>query len=229
MFCCASERPHGDCCFQSIGVFASGWFNWVAAMGYYIRVLGKNLTTIPVQELREVALPAVVDLAESSADTWGQLILKHKSGQEIAVIERNPVVEGELGADELQEFLDELPHHKPDSAAAWLQEYLPTVTVIYGFQLLSGTDVDDGWTPLNRLHRAIWSHAGGILQADGEGFSNEEGFTVLWQFGESVTGQWNLGVMAQDGRWVHFEMDLGNDEHREAFWRGEVPAGVRLI
>jgi hypothetical protein len=82
-------------------------------MGYYIRVLGKNLTTIPVQELRDVALPAVVDVTEGSGGTWEQLTLRHKSGQEIAVIERNPVVEGELGADELQEFLDEVPHHKP--------------------------------------------------------------------------------------------------------------------
>ena len=45
----------------------------------------------------------------------------------------------------------------------------------------------------------------------------------------AVVQEWNLGVMVQDGRWVHFEMDLGNDEHREAFWRGEVPAGVKLI
>jgi hypothetical protein len=55
-------------------------------MGYYIRVLGRNLTTIPVPELRDVALPAVVDVAESSGDTWEQLTLKHKSGQEIAVV-----------------------------------------------------------------------------------------------------------------------------------------------
>jgi hypothetical protein len=198
-------------------------------MGYYIRVLGKNLATIPVQELRKVALSAVVDVTEGSDESWEQLILKHESGQEIAAVERNPVVDGKLGAKELQEFLAEVRHHKPDSAAAWLQKYLPTVKVIYAFQLLSGTDVNDGWTPFHRLYQAIWKHAGGILQADGEGFSNEEGYTVLWQFGEGVAGQWNLGVMVQDGRWVHFEMDLGNDEHRKAFWHGEVPVGVKFI
>jgi hypothetical protein len=82
-------------------------------MGYYIRVLGKKLATPTVQEMREVALPAVVDVAEGSADTWEQLTLRHKSGQEIAIVERNPVEEGKLGADELQEFLDEVPLHKP--------------------------------------------------------------------------------------------------------------------
>jgi hypothetical protein len=66
-------------------------------MGYYIRVLGKNLATISAQELREVALPAVVDVAEGNGDTWEQLTLKHKSGEEIAVVERNQVAEGKLG------------------------------------------------------------------------------------------------------------------------------------
>jgi hypothetical protein len=54
-------------------------------------------------------------------------------------------------------------------------------------QLLSGTDVDDGWTPLHRVHSAVWNHVGGIFQADGEGFSDEDGFTILWQFAETTS------------------------------------------
>jgi hypothetical protein len=196
-------------------------------MGYYIRILGTRLTNVPIQELREAARPAVLDLA-GSGDTWEELTLKHESGQEIAIIEKDPVILGELGAEELQEFLDEIPHYKPDSAVAWLQSYLPTVKVIYAFQLLNGTDVDDGWTLLHRVFDAVRNYAGGIVQADGEGFSDEQGFTILWQFGESATGQWNMGVLIGDG-WVHFEIDLGNKDHREAFWRGEVPSGVKLL
>jgi hypothetical protein len=166
--------------------------DWVAAMGYYIRVLGRNLATIPVQELRKVALPAVVDVTEGSGESWEQLILKHESGQEIAAVERNPVVDGKLGAKELQEFLDELPHCRPDSAAAWLQNYLPTVKVIYAFQLLSGTDVDDGWTPFHRLYQAIWKHAGGILQADGEASATKKAIQSYGSLGKAlqVSGIW---------------------------------------
>ena len=75
---------------------------------------------------------------------------------------------------------------------------------------------------------AVWRHAGGILQADGQGFSNEQGYTILWQFGETAKGLWNVGVLVDD-RWVHFEMDLGNEQHREVFCRGQIPVGVKFL
>jgi hypothetical protein len=109
-----------------------------------------------------------------------------------------------------------------------LQHYLPGVKVIYAFQLLSGTDFEDGWAPLHRLYNAVWDHAGGILQSDGEGFSDENGFTILWQFSSSVTGKWNMGLL-KDSRWVHFEMDLGNEQHRNAFLNGQVPDGAKIL
>jgi len=197
-------------------------------MGYYIRVLGKTLSNIPLDPLREVAKPALLKISKGNGDAWEQLILSHSSGQEIAIVERNPVVEGQIGADELREFIDEVLHHKPETSATWLQQYLPSVKVIYAFQLLSGTDVEDGWNPLHRLYNAIWKHTGGILQADGEGFCDEDGFTILWQFANTVTGEWNAGVL-KDGRWIHFEMDLGDDQHRDAFLSGEVPKGVKML
>lgn len=83
-----------------------------------------------------------------------------------------------------------------------LESYFSNVRVIYAFQLLSGTDVNDGWSHLHRVYSAIWGIAGGILQADGEGFSNEAGYTILWQFSGSAPGPWNVGVLA-DGRWTH--------------------------
>jgi hypothetical protein len=200
----------------------------VAAMGYYIRILGTRLTNIPLRDLQEVALPAVLDLSEGNSDAWEELTLKHTFGDEIAIIEKNPVSLGGLGAEELQEFLDEVPHYKPDSAVVWLQKYFLTVKVIYAFQLLNGTDVDDGWALLHRVFDTVRNHAGGIAQADGEGFSNEAGFTILWQFDESAIGQWNMGVRVGNS-WVHFEMDLGNKEQRESFWRGEVAIGAKLL
>ena len=196
-------------------------------MGYYIRILATSVADIPVQHLRDVASPAVIE--DVSADgKWKELVLKHASGQEIARIEKNPVVEGELGAEELEEFLDEIPLHLPASGSEWLQNYLPTVKVIYAFQLLSGTDLNDGWALLHAVYGAIWQVAGGILQADDEGFSNEEGYTILWQFGETVTGSWKVGVLV-DGAWKHCEIDLGNEQHREAFKNGEVPAGAKVL
>lgn len=198
-------------------------------MGYYIRVLSANLLGIPVEELQEAADPAVVEGMDDDSGEWTELLLKHKSGSEIAVIERNLVAEGQLGAGELQEFIDEIPHYEPKSAVDWLLQLLPNTKVIYAFQLLSGTDIEDGWTPLHSVYSRIWNLAGGILQADGEGFSNLDGYTILWQFSESTTGSWNMGIRDVDGKWVHFEMDLGDLNQRDAFKRGEVPAGAKIL
>jgi hypothetical protein len=70
---------------------------------------------------------------------------------------------------------------------------------------------------------------GAILQSDGEGFSNEAGYTILWQFSDGVTEAWNVGIITPVGQWLNFKMDLGNQAQREAFWRGELPAGAELV
>ena len=199
------------------------------SMPYYIRVLGKSDAPIPVEDLRHVAKPAVIDFVSEDTGGWTELLLRHEAGLEIAAIEKNPVIRGQLGADELQEFIDEVAHYRPQSAATWLRQYLPSIKVIYAFQVLSGTEVHDGWGRLHAVFNAVWNLAGGIFQADGEGFSNEAGFSILWQFSDTVNGPWDMAVIDQDGCWIHFEMDLGNPEHRTAFWRGEIPAGARLL
>lgn len=196
-------------------------------MGYYIRVLGTNPDIGSLQSLRDNSRPAVLNVLQGTEDRWERMVLTHASSQEIAVIEKNPTIDG-LGADELQEFIEEVAHCEPESAASWLRDFFPSVKVIYAFQLLDGTDVDDGWTMLHSLYTAVWKDAGGILQADGEGFTDEQGFTIVWQFEETVSGMWNMGSL-QAGEWVHFEMDLGDEGQRAAFRRGEVPQGLKLL
>lgn len=198
-------------------------------MGYRIRILGKNLAMPPFEELKKAASPAVLEGDEGVGDDWEALILKHKSGMAIAQIEKNPVMEGELGFDEIKEFIDEVSYYRPPSAAAWLKNYLPGVKVIYSFQLLFGTDIDDGFSLMHKVYGLVWKYAGGILQADQEGFSNEVGHHILWQFSDEVEGSLNVGVLGLDGRWMNFEMDLGDQAQREAFWRGEVPTGAKSL
>ncbi len=76
--------------------------------------------------------------------------------------------------------------------------------------------------------RVLGTKLKAVPQADGEGFCNEEGFTILWQFGDDANGKWNMGVL-KDRRWVHFEMDLGNEQHRKAFLGGQVPDGATVL
>ena len=201
-------------------------------MGYYIRVLATDATPIRLDDLLS-SLPTTpaVDLTVVAGDraTWSELILRHSSGSEIAVIEKNDVVAGELGADEMAEFLDEIRHAKPLSAVLWLQQYFPRVKTIYAFQILKGANIDDGWTAVHALQKRISSKRGGILQADGEGFSNEDGDCVLWQFADQADGPWNMAVLNPSGHWVRFEMDLGDRKQRAHFLEGRVPDGIRTL
>jgi hypothetical protein len=145
------------------------------------------------------------------------------------VIGKNDVIPGQLGADEIAEFLAELVSDRPVSAARWLTQYLPRVKTIYAFQLLSGTDTNDGWSAVHALQGRIWGRAGGILQADGEGFSNEDGHHILWQFADHVDGPWNMALLDAAGNWKRFEIDLGNRKQRADFLDGRIPVDAKLL
>jgi hypothetical protein len=193
-------------------------------MGHYVRVLSTSADCIPVSQLQS-AINGILIIEEGSDKDWEQITLSHLNGRAIASLERNVVQEGSLGAEELAEFAEEVVDCKPESAAEWLREYFQRVKCIYAFQVLSGTDEDGGWEILDAIRELIWSAAPAILQADHEGFSNEEGYHILWQFDDSVDGPWSMAVL-QAGQWKQFEMDLGDRKQRELFLQGQVPPNV---
>jgi hypothetical protein len=200
-------------------------------MAYYVRVLSTSPDCVPLSSLRAVLNDHTL-VEESSnqpnkPDLWSHLVLTHENGDEIAVIGRNPVKPGSLGQEALEELGDELAGCLPPSAAEWLTHYFPLVRCVYAFELLPGLDSNDGWKALTAVKNRIWSFAPAIIQADSEGFSNEQGYHILWQFRESVKGMWWMGVL-QNGGWIHFEMDLANRKHREEFLQGMVPDGVKI-
>ncbi len=201
-------------------------------MGYYIRVLSPSLRIPSLAKLQEALVrsnwPAKLTLEAGPEEAWERLLLSHADDIEITDIERSTTDASDVAANELDEFLIEAEEGEPRSAAAWLVDYLPTVKTIYAFQLLSGVDVEGGWEILGQVKEAIREQVGGIIQADGEGFSNEEGFHILWQFGDDAAGPWWMAVL-KDGQWIPFQIELSNPQHREAFCRGEVPLGVIMM
>jgi hypothetical protein len=203
-------------------------------MGYYIRVLARTAEIPTATRLRERlrADQLAVNLEVSAGDegAWIQIVASHAEGTEICVIERNPVVPGELGSAELKEFIEDIQGCVPVAAVEWLGEYLPRVKTIYAFQILhKGADQEGGWQAIHSLQGEIWAITRGILQADYEGFSNEEGYHILRQFSDRVNGLWNMAVRGPDGTWIPFEMDLANEKQREEFKAGKVPSGAELL
>jgi hypothetical protein len=198
-------------------------------MGHYIRVLSQNAARVPMSRLTEALeeLGAPVALSGDSGETtWRQMILAHPEGKDIAVVDCDVVEPGSLAAEEISELLKNITEAQPASAAAWLKSYLSKVKAIYAIQVVAGADEGEGWDVVDTIRHALMTHAGGVIQSDNEGFSNEEGYHILWQFSEDVEGAWWMAVL-KDGRWRKFEMDLGNAKHRAAFLAGDVPAGAR--
>lgn len=200
-------------------------------MSYRIRVLSTSSGCIALDALESAIatkkLKATITVDEGESDEWTQIVLSHADGQEIALIERDLVKKGSLAADELAEFSDEITTCKPANAATWLIDYFQRVRCVYAFQLLNGTDHQNGWEILGAIKDSIWSFAPSIRQADLEGFSNEQGYHILWQFSDSVTGDWWMGVL-QNGQWKHFQMNLGNRKHRASFCEGQIPVDAKL-
>ena len=201
-------------------------------MGYYTRVLSKNEEFPPFEELAQLMSAEHPDykltIEEGSEEEWETLLLSSTDEVEVALLERNPVTDGSIGQDEIAEFIEETQDCKPETGVEWLAEFLTSVRTIYAFQHLQGSDTEEGGNALHALRSALWERGDAILQADSEGFTNEEGFHIVWQFSDSVSGPWNMGVL-QEGVWRHFAMDLGDPGHRAAFLIGEVPDDVSEV
>ncbi len=201
-------------------------------MGYSTRVLSKDEEFPSFDELAQFVRAEhpqfKLTLEEGTEDEWESLLLSGNDDVEVAVIERNPVFDDSLGQDEIAEFIEEMRDCKPKSGVEWLRDFLKYVKTIYAFQHLQGADTEEGSNALHALRARIWQRGDSIIQADGEGFTNEEGYHIVWQFSDSVSGPWNMGVL-QDGVWRHFSMDLGDPDHRAAFLKGSVPDDLSSV
>jgi hypothetical protein len=199
---------------------------------YYTRVLSKDAEFPSFEELARLVRDGHPDfkltVESGDEDDWETLLLSGNDQVEVTVIERNPVSIGSTGQDEIADFLEDIQDCKPESGVAWLTDYLAEVKTVYAFQHLQGSETEEGGNVLHALRSALWERGDAIIQADGEGFTNEEGFHIVWQFSDSVSGPWNMGVY-KDDLWHHFKMDLGDPDHRAAFLDGEVPDDLTAV
>jgi hypothetical protein len=199
---------------------------------YYTRVLSKDEEFPTFDELADIIRAehphCKLTIEEGDEEEWETLLISGDDEVEIALLQRDPVADGSVGQDEIADFLEDLKECKPESGVAWLDNYLASVKTIYAFQHLQGADSEEGSAALHGLRSALWERGNSIIQADLEGFTNEEGFHIVWQFSDTVSGAWNMGVL-KDGNWHHFKMDLGDPDHRAAFMAGEVPSDVTSV
>ena len=132
-----------------------------------------------------------------------------------------------LGEAEIEEFIEEIADCKPQSAVPWLESYLRKVKCVYAIQIFSGNFKNDGWAAVYAVRDAIQDSVGGIMQADGEGFSNEDGFHILWQFSGSAKGLWSMALI-REGKWEVFQMQLTTEDTARHSAAARFPQESRL-
>ena len=201
-------------------------------MSYYTRVLSKDEEFPAFEDLalfiRTEHPEYRLTIEEGSEEEWESLLLVGTDEVEVALLERYPVYDGSVGQDEISDLAEDLYDVKPESGVEWLKNYLQDVKTVYAFQHLLGAETDDGGNALHALRSRLWERGDAILQADNEGFTNEEGFHIVWQFSDSVSGPCNMGVYKDDS-WHHFKMDHGDPDHRAAFQNGDVPDDLTAV
>jgi len=196
-------------------------------MSYFARVFSKTARPAPFGELvaafGSFDVSPKVELVDGTEESWNELLVRDAIGRKICLIQRNQPGDG-LFDEELDEFLDRLAECRPKRGAGWVKEYLGQVTTIYAAQYLhAASDQPDGCPSPADLLWKIKQIVGGIVQADGEGFSNERGYTVVWQFSANAAGPWAVAVLDEDGNWQTGKIELDNETHRSAFLAGLLP------
>lgn len=195
-------------------------------MPYYVRVLSTASAALSTESIQSAvkseSLTAELEVSSSRfGGDWDQVVVSD-ADRPICCIDR---VVGEVARELLEELASEIEGCEPASAALWLLSYLKKIKTIYSIQVLRGAHENNGWDLIEAIQIEICGFAPAITQADNEGYYNEDGFQVLWQFVEDQEGWWWVAVLRNE-KWVTVRIDLGNSVHREAFLRGEVPPGV---
>lgn len=201
-------------------------------MAYYTRVLSKLEDFPSFEELADLVRTnhpgCRLTIEEGDEEEWESLLLATDDEVEIALLERKPVSPGSTGEDEIADLIEDSQDSEPETGVIWLHDFLASAKTVFSFQHLLGADSEDGSSALHALRSFLWERGSAIIQADHEGFTNEEGHHIVWQFSDSISGAWNMAVL-QDGAWHHYKMDLGDPDHRAAFCRGEVPSDVASV
>ncbi len=114
-------------------------------------------------------------------------------------------------------------HADPSTAREWIMRYLSEVKTVYRFQLYpDNISVKEDWQTLGRVQNLLKDSLTGIIQADNEGFYNENGDYILWQMYAGAGGTIPAAVLNEKGEWVPFTLKLGDARAVEEFKQGTV-------
>ncbi|WP_437524633.1 hypothetical protein WME79_36385 [Sorangium sp. So ce726] len=131
-------------------------------------------------------------------------------------------------AEEIASMIDLLEGVEPRSGAEWVAEHLRDVRAIYSFTPHYTHDEardDEAMEALRAVMTCIQRETTGLIYADGEGWSNQDGYQITWEFSESRAheGDWWVAVLGDDGEWQTFCIELSDPDDQRTFREGRAP------
>ncbi len=190
-------------------------------MSYHVRLLTPSLKVVPFTDL--MLDVESVKLASGMSDAWEKIEISNPEGRIISILERCEVTNGSAAEATISELKRSVERSFPVSAREWIKQYLSRVKMIYSFELLTDNITQDSWPVLGRVQNLLKDSLKGIIQADNEGYYNENGDYILWQMYEGANGTIPAAVLNENGEWLKFELKLNNEQAVEQFKQGVIP------
>lgn len=167
---------------------------------------------------------------EEGSGTWSQIALYLDNGDPVAEIDRFERGEEEFDdyiADAVRALLDDKEPVMPHSAVRWLCQYMHSVQVVFNFKPHQAFYDEKGWAIFNEVWTNLKKLEPGIVHVQGEGFTNEAGAQITWEFPNGTVGEWKMAVLDEHNNWIDFKMDLANLEQCQAFQAGKLPTAAQ--
>ncbi len=190
-------------------------------MAYYVRLLSPSEKVIPFSEI--VKQGNSIKLVSGTDIAWLKMEIYEPAYALISVLERDLITPGSLGENTLAKLRESIDNSYPINAREWVKNYLPKVKTIFSFHLISKDIVKEGWLTLGRIQNLLKDTLGGIIQADNEGFYNEDGDYILWQMYEGANGTIPAAILDDKGVWIPYQLKLNNKNAIERFKQGILP------
>jgi hypothetical protein len=190
-------------------------------MSYYVRLLTAAEKAVPFSVLEKQCNS--LKLVSGSGTLWDKIEIYQPADNLISVLERLPLSAGGPSETAMAQLKSVVASSYPVNAREWLRKYLSTVKTIYSFHLLAENITRDGWPVMGRVQNLLKDTLTGIVQADNEGFYNEDGDYILWQMYAGAAGTIPAATLDANGEWIPYQLRLDDDRAIEQFKQGLPP------
>ncbi len=189
-------------------------------MSYKVRLLTTSEEVIPFSHIQPLAEQKLI----SGTDQLWERIEIYSSGDNLlSTLERDIIEPGNVGEATLKELIRKIRDKYPVNARQWLKNYFVTVKVIYTFNIFPDRMTKKTWPILGGVQNFLKQSLKGIIQADNEGFYNEDGDYILWQMYDDATGSIQAANLNEKGEWVPFSLKLDDKKAVDLFKQGVIP------